>query len=156
MFLRVKLWLMIWVVKNLKGYNNISTKLLYAQAWHETGDFKSEVFKENNNLFGMRHPSKRKTYSKGSSLGHAVFESHYDSIRDYFERQKYFSITDTTDTDYMAQTVASNYAEDVNYLPKWKNVYSKIKMPVSNLWLYLGIFFLVLIALIMLIFKRKK
>lgn len=132
----------------------VSTKLLYAQAWHETGDFKSEVFKQNKNLFGMRHPSKRKTYSQGSNLGHAVFKNHFASVRDYFERQKYFGIADSSDNEYMAQTVGSNYAEDPNYKRKWQTVKNQIKMPFNN-YVVLIIFFFSVFTMVM-IFKTLK
>ena len=58
-------------------------RLLVAQAAHETGNFTSQLFKEQNNLFGMRHPRIRKTYSIGEKSGHAVFASVQDSIKDY-------------------------------------------------------------------------
>lgn len=154
MLLKIKIWLYIWVVKNLYGYTKVSTKTLYAQAWHETGDFKSQVFKENKNLFGMRHPSKRKTFSQGSNLGHAVFKNHLSSVRDYFERQKEFNIPNSEDSGYMLKTVNSNYAEDPNYLTKWQNVKDIIKQPISNTFL-LVLFFL-LLGTIFLIYKNKS
>jgi hypothetical protein len=58
-------------------------RLLVAQSAHETGNFTSQLFKEQNNLFGMRHPRIRKTYSIGEKNGHAVFASVQDSIKDY-------------------------------------------------------------------------
>ncbi|QQV90348.1 mannosyl-glycoprotein endo-beta-N-acetylglucosaminidase [Cellulophaga phage Omtje_3] len=145
---KIKIWLLIWFYKNTNGYSNISVKLLYAQAWHETGDFKSPVYEQNKNLFGMRHPSKRKTLSQGSNLSHAVFKNHKDSIVDYFYRQQNFRIPNTSDTLYMQATVKSGYAEDTSYLTKWESIYKKMKFPVSNKLLYfLGVFFLVLIML---------
>ena len=146
---------MIWLSKRLYGYNKVSTKLLYAQAWHETGDFKSEVFKVNRNLFGMRQPKKRKTFAIGSNLGHATFKNHWDSIRDYFERQKEFSIPDSVDNEYMQHTVNSNYAEDNQYIQKWRNINDNIILPTNNLFIYAGLFFLVLLASVFL-FKRKS
>ncbi|TJY33382.1 glucosaminidase domain-containing protein [Pontimicrobium aquaticum] len=154
MLFRLKIWLYIWLLKNLYGYTKVSVKLLFAQSWHETGNFKSEVFKQNNNLFGMRHPKVRKTYSKGSNLSHAVFKSHFDSVRDYFERQKNFGISNTGDTNYSLETVASNYATDPNYLQKWQNVKKTIKAPTNNMFLLGGLFFLVLLTV--LIYKRTK
>ena len=59
-------------------------KIAVAQAKHETGNFTSDIFWENNNAFGMRHPKKRKTTSVGSNRGHAVYNSLADSIIDYF------------------------------------------------------------------------
>jgi len=41
------------------GLNETQAKLITAQATHETGNFKSNVFKTDNNLFGMKMPSRR-------------------------------------------------------------------------------------------------
>ncbi|AGO47285.1 mannosyl-glycoprotein endo-beta-N-acetylglucosaminidase [Cellulophaga phage phi12:2] len=144
---RLKIWVLIWWYKNLNGYGNISVKLLYSQAWHETGNFKSPVYEQNKNLFGMRHPSKRKTLSLGSNLSHARYKSHKDSIVDYFYRQQNFRIANVSDEQYMEATVKSNYAEDKNYYAKWKAIYLKMKLPVDNKLLYMvGLFFLVVIV----------
>ena len=57
--------------------------VVIAQAKLETGRFKSEVFRMNNNLFGMRHPRQRVTLSKGSHLNHAVYDNWQHSLMDY-------------------------------------------------------------------------
>jgi hypothetical protein len=43
----------------------------------------SNLFKTNNNLFGMRHPGVRPTKSLGSKKGFAHFESWQHSVLDY-------------------------------------------------------------------------
>ncbi len=155
--LRLKIWLLIWWYKNSNGYGNISVKLLYSQAWHETGNFSSQVYNENKNIFGMRHPSKRKTLSQGSQHGHARYKSVKDSIVDYFYRQENFRIPNSNDEQYMLDTVRSNYAEDKNYLTKWKAIYAKMKLPVDNKLLYLlGLFFLVFIVYLVIKTKEDK
>jgi uncharacterized FlgJ-related protein len=45
--------------------------IVYAQAQLETGEFKSKIFKENNNIFGMKVARKRPTTNKGEENGHA-------------------------------------------------------------------------------------
>lgn len=57
--------------------------IIIAQAQLESG-FKSTILKEQNNLFGMRHPRKRKTLSKGSSRGYARFDTWQDSVEDRY------------------------------------------------------------------------
>lgn len=54
-----------------------------AQSMLETGNFTSDIFKENNNLFGMKHPSVRSTVSKGPNRGHASYNNWQDSVKDY-------------------------------------------------------------------------
>jgi flagellum-specific peptidoglycan hydrolase FlgJ len=57
--------------------------IVFCQAILESGHFKSKVVTNNNNLFGMRHPSRRKTLSKGSRFKYAIFDNWYDSVKDY-------------------------------------------------------------------------
>lgn len=54
-----------------------------AQSLLETGHFKSKIFKENNNAFGMRLAKKRQTTAKGEKSGHAYYSNWRDSVKDY-------------------------------------------------------------------------
>jgi len=89
------------------------------QVMHETNFLRSEVFNQNNNLFGMRLPKKRQTLATGENLKHATFKSLKDSVKDYFMRQENFGISKANDMAYMKSTIESNYAEDKNYFDKW-------------------------------------
>jgi hypothetical protein len=64
-----------------------------AQAKLETGHFESAVFKENNNLFGMKHPSVRQTVSLGANRGHAKYKSWQDSVKDYKLWQDFYKVS---------------------------------------------------------------
>ncbi|MFI1773764.1 glucosaminidase domain-containing protein [Thalassobellus citreus] len=151
MLLKLKIWLLLWFYKTINGYYTVSTKLLFAQAYHETGNFKSEVYKENKNLFGMREAKVRKKTAIGTNKGHAVYKNHRQSIIDYFLRQKNFNIPNSSDNTYMLNTVASNYAEDPLYLQKWRALKTKVKVPfVVNILVYGGLFFLLLIMFLIL------
>jgi len=101
--------------------------LLYAQAVHETGDFTSNVFK-NNNLFGMKQPTVRENLATGTANGHATFNSQLDSVKDYVLRQKYFKVKpNLMSVDaYISATANTGYAEDTVYQTKWKNIYNGI------------------------------
>lgn len=57
--------------------------IAYAQVLLETGHFSSEVFMQNNNLFGMKYPGSRETTATGTNLNHAVFDTWEDSVEDY-------------------------------------------------------------------------
>ena len=159
--LKVKIYLFIWYFKNYYGYTKVSARLLYAQAWHETGNFTSAVFLQNKNLFGMRLPKKRQTFATGSNLNHATFKSHFDSVRDYFKRQKNFRIPNVSDEQYMTLTQKSGYAEDKNYIRKWKHISKTVNPPINITFLL--VFFLVIIFIKLLIssvnsnkIKQKK
>jgi len=55
----------------------------FAQATWETGHFSSPIFKENNNLFGMKLAHQRKTTAIGQNRGHAKYANWQDSVKDY-------------------------------------------------------------------------
>lgn len=54
-----------------------------AQAILESGNFKSKIAVQNNNLFGMRLPKSRETTAVGQKLGYARYLSWKDSVRDF-------------------------------------------------------------------------
>lgn len=56
-------------------------EVVVAQIVHETDFFSSKVFKENNNLFGMKENGRG--YCQGSKNGHAFYVSKEQSIKDY-------------------------------------------------------------------------
>jgi flagellum-specific peptidoglycan hydrolase FlgJ len=58
----------------------ILSDLIARQAYHETGGFTSDIFKENKNLFGMKESTR--SYDHGVNRGHAVYYNYDDSIRD--------------------------------------------------------------------------
>ena len=119
-------YLQILVIKLFfPKYWKLPASLVYAQAKHETGNFKSAIFKENKNFFGMKINSR--SYDVGENRGHAKYLTHIDSILDYFARQVQFGITYNSDLDYMSQTQKSGYAEDTSYIKKWLYVYDQTK-----------------------------
>jgi len=72
------------VLKAIENVNGVTAPYwLLAIAAHETGNFTSAVFRNNNNLFGMRHPTIRQTTSQGDRNGYAWYNSIEDSVRDY-------------------------------------------------------------------------
>lgn len=78
--------------------------IIKAQILIETGHFKDDVFKHNNNLFGMRLAKQRLTLATGDNLKHAVFETVEESLYDRLiyealylnklNREQYFSFLD--------------------------------------------------------------
>lgn len=107
------------------GYSMLDPALVAAQSAHETGNFSSELLIRTNNAFGMKHPAIRDTTSTGPDAhGYAIYPSIAASVADYFLRQQAFRIPDTDNAaDYIAATVASNYAEDPRYAEKWAATY---------------------------------
>ena len=90
-----------------------------AQSMVETGQWKSEVFFENNNLFGMREAKSRITTSIGTNLNHAQYNSWRESVYDYaFYQSRYLASINTEDEYY--QYLNASYAEDPGYVKKIK------------------------------------
>lgn len=95
--------------------------IVYAQARLESGNFNSEIFKTNNNLFGLKEAKKRPTTAKGTELNHAYYESWHESVVDY----AFYSATYLSDIKNEAQYfeyLGENYAEDPNYVDKLKRM----------------------------------
>jgi hypothetical protein len=92
-------------------------EIVYAQMKLETGNFKSKVFRENNNLFGMKVAKSRPTTNKGKKNGHAVYHTWRESVIDYaIYSAKYLSDL-KTEEEYLAY-LKKNYSEDPNYIKK--------------------------------------
>ena len=91
--------------------------IVMAQAIIESGNFKSNIFKENNNLFGMKMPEYRKTTAIGINRGHAVYRNWRESVIDYAlwqgKRARY-----STTNQYLRRL--RSYATDPNYINKIK------------------------------------
>jgi uncharacterized FlgJ-related protein len=57
--------------------------IVMAQARIETAHFTSKIFRENNNLFGMKLPRQRSTTAIGEQNNHAEYTSWRQSVIDY-------------------------------------------------------------------------
>ena len=72
-----------WLYSEIKEQGIKFPDLVFAQAILETGHFKSTVFRDNNNLFGMRLPKVRKTTAIGKKRGYATYSDWIMSVQDY-------------------------------------------------------------------------
>ena len=112
--------------QSLKDLNVKFPHIVYAQAQVETGNFTSKIFKENNNLFGMREATVRPSTNKGTEHGHAYFETWYDSVLDYALYQAQYLSDIKTESEYF-QYLSQHYAEAGNYVEVLKKVISEGK-----------------------------
>ena len=69
-------------VKFVLSKNIAHPEVAYAIARQES-NLCSDLFKKNNNLFGMKHPGVRPTLSMGRRFGFASFEKWQHSVLDY-------------------------------------------------------------------------
>jgi len=87
--------------------------IVYAQARLESGNFTSDIFMENNNLFGMKMAERRPTTAIGVNRGHAVYKNWRESVLDYALMQAayYRGLDEKTYLD----KICSVYATDTTY-----------------------------------------
>ena len=101
-------------------------EIIMKQAIHETGHFRSKLFRENNNLFGMKMPRRRVTTAIGSKNGYANYNHWTNSINDYIIlQQKWKEKYDMVFNDGYKVLVLAHYAEDPIYIKLLK----RIKIP---------------------------
>lgn len=98
--------------------------IVLAQAKLESGYFKSKMFRENNNFFGMKVAKRRPTTNKGEQYGHAYFDSWRDCVVDYALYQSSYLNDIKTEEQYFAY-LRANYAEDPTYVEKLKKLAKK-------------------------------
>jgi len=98
--------------------------IVILQSRLETGHYTSDIFKNANNLFGMRYPSRRPTVATGIYKEHAQYAHWSDSVIDYALWQKYYlsrgyRLEGEIDSDfYLVFLNCIPYAEDPRYISK--------------------------------------
>jgi len=122
--------------ENLKDYIYLNyrtnKKIILSQAILETGFFTSDIFIENNNLFGMKEPRVRPTKALGSNRGHATYNHWTCSVDDYVLWYQYMT-RNKSYTNYFSFLNSIGYAEDGDYIFKLKTIITMID---SDLFVY--------------------
>ena len=112
------------LIELLKALNVKFPHIVLAQSKLETGYYKSQVFKHNNNLFGMKQARVRVNTAKGTNLNHAYYKTWQESVYDYaFYSCRYLSNI-KTENEYYAALDAS-YAEASQYSQTLKGIVKK-------------------------------
>lgn len=124
----------IYIAFKNAGYPEAWAQLAIAQSAHETGGWTSAIYKENNNLFGMKQPTERETTATGTARGHATFRSIQDSADDfilYLNARKAFTQKFSSPDQYVAWLKSKKYFEDSekNYLTAVKKWFDKLFIP---------------------------
>ncbi len=106
-------------------YEQIEYKdIVLLQARLETGHYRSDIFLNGNNLFGMRLARSRPTFATGSYKDHAQYSHWSESVKDYALWQKWYlskgyRIGGNNDNDfYLVFLNSIPYAADPRYIPK--------------------------------------
>jgi len=98
--------------------------IVLAQSQIESGYYKSHIFLENNNLFGMKEAKQRPTTNKGTENNHAYYDNWKESVVDYALYQSNYLSKLKTEEEYL-QYLSQNYAEDPNYVSKIRLILKK-------------------------------
>ena len=81
-------------IKNLRIPH---AKIVFAQAKLESGSYKSELYKTNYNLFGMRYATKRPTTTNNEYMGYQMYDNWRESVLDYLIWQFSHNVDRLTD-----------------------------------------------------------
>lgn len=95
--------------------------IVLAQARLESGNYTSKVFKENNNLFGMKEARVRINTAVGTQYNHACYEHWRESVYDYAFYQSTYLYRLKTEKEYFTY-LDQSYAEAPNYVITLKNM----------------------------------
>lgn len=109
------------MVEMLSGLNVKFPWIPMAQSMVETGQWKSDIFLENNNLFGMKEATSRITTAIGTNKNHAEYNTWRESVYDYAFYQSRYLGKIKTEADYY-EYLAASYAEDPRYVIKIKEM----------------------------------
>ena len=94
--------------------------IVFSQMLLESGNFKSDLAKNNDNFFGMKYPRQRATVAQGMDKGYAYYRSWSYSVLDYAIWQRRYA-SGLTEEEYL-EMLSEKYAEDKAYVRKVKSI----------------------------------
>lgn len=109
-----------WLLDKFKQYNIMYPEFTLKQAKLESGNFTSNVFKQNNNIFGFKQAQSRPTTAIGTQFNHAFYESIDHCILDMALWQT--SYCKGLNYNQYRQLVGEIYSETGDYLNRVDNV----------------------------------
>jgi hypothetical protein len=107
------------LIEKIKQLNFKFPHIILAQSYQETGHYKSGIFLENNNLFGMKEAKLRSNLAKGTNRNHAYYDTWQDSVVDYALFYSTYLHDIKTEGEYF-EYLKQNYAEDLTYVQRLK------------------------------------
>jgi hypothetical protein len=113
------------LIKEINRMNFRFPHIIYAQAILETNNFKSKLFIENNNLFGMKEAKMRNTLALGTQNSYAYYNSWWESLLDFGFWYSSYARKCKTENEYY-DLLSKIYAEDPLYIVKTKQIVERI------------------------------
>jgi hypothetical protein len=115
------------LIRLLKDCHIKYPHIVLAQAKLESGDFKSKMFRQNFNMFGMKLPRQRITTALGEKSGHAYYRDWIDCVHDYGMYQSAMMCNVNNEVEYFIK-LDERYAEDTTYISKLKRIIEAQKL----------------------------
>lgn len=112
------------LIEQIKALNFRFPHIILAQANLESGHFKSNIFLQNHNLFGMKEAKSRSTLAKGTNRGHAYYGDWQDSVVDYALFYSTYLYDIKTEGEYY-EYLNQYYAEDPTYVQRLRSFVNK-------------------------------
>lgn len=107
-------------------------EVVVAQARFETGNYTSKIFKNNNNLFGMKCATQRVSTHSGEKNRHAYYNSWIDSMLDYALWQSRYASKIRTEEEYLSY-LDSCYSEiSKTYSSRLRPIIDSVKQTYSK------------------------
>ena len=115
------------LIELLKTCNIKYPYIVLAQAKLESSNFTSKIFKENNNMLGMRKARQRVTTAQSEKNTYAYYKNWEDGVYDICFWQNTV-INDIVNEDQYFQKLQERYAEDPEYVSKLKSIIKNQKL----------------------------
>ena len=115
------------LVELMRNSNIKYPHIVLAQAKLESGTFTSKIFKQNNNMFGMRMPRQRPTTAISEQNGFAVYRDWKDCLYDYALYQAYAMHTVDSETEYFTR-LEEKYCTDTGYVASVKDLIKRERL----------------------------
>lgn len=115
-----------FVLALIKKYDINFPHIVLAQSILESGYYKSDIAKTNNNIFGMKNVKNRKCCGRNGKK-YQVYDSIEESIKDYKLWQEYYNVNDKMSKTEYLKLLNTIYHNDKNYTHKLNYIVKKYK-----------------------------
>jgi hypothetical protein len=109
------------LVSKIKELNFKFPHIVLAQSKLESNNYTSNIFRESNNMFGMKEAKVRLNLAKGTQFGHAYYDNWEDSVLDYALYASSYLHKCKSEEQYFS-LLGQIYAEDPDYVSSLKRI----------------------------------
>ena len=115
------------LIELIKDCNLKYPHIVLAQAKIESGNFTSKIFRQNNNMFGMRRARMRVTSAQSEKDTFAYYRDWMDCVYDYAMYQTSIMCDVNSEEEYLSK-LGEKYAQDSSYVPAIKSLIEREKL----------------------------